>query len=125
MPKGVRLGGRQKGTPNKSTVAVKAAIDAVYKGLGGVKAMIEWAKENPGEFYTKVWVKTLPQKIEATGEDGGPMQFNFAEIRDALRRSHGIGASVPSGGNGHAGSNGGVRHEGSAAAPASPPPFGG
>lgn len=67
------------------------------------------------------------QVHEHGGKDGSPIAhaFNFAEIRDALRRAHGIGAGVPSGGNGHAGSNGVVRDEGSAASPPAHPPSGG
>lgn len=59
---GERRGGRQKGTPNKTTVAVKEALTTAFQGMGGVAKLQEWAEENPGEFY-KLWGRMLP--IEA------------------------------------------------------------
>lgn len=66
--------GRPKGSLNKTTVAAKTMLLNVHEGIGGEKAMREWARENPTEFY-KLWVKVLPQEV--TGEDGGPIQHTF------------------------------------------------
>lgn len=63
MAKGVKTGGRQKGTPNKKTAAVKEALDMAFTQLGGVSALVKWGKENPTPFY-QAWVKLLPQKVE-------------------------------------------------------------
>lgn len=68
--------GRKKGVPNKTTVAVKAALQAVYTDLqneaGGDNAHLKaWALANPGEFY-KLWTKLLPTEI--SGPDGGPIR---------------------------------------------------
>lgn len=71
--KGNKLGGRKKGSVNKLTAAVKGAIQTVFAGLGGSDKLLEWAKENPAEFYTKLWIKLLP--TEVTGADGGPVQL--------------------------------------------------
>ncbi len=67
--------GRLKGVPNKTTVAVKQALQAVYADLqnegGGDNAhLLSWAKANPGEFY-KLWCKMLPTEISGPG--GGPI----------------------------------------------------
>lgn len=71
--------GRPKGTPNKTTAAVKEALTLAFKGLGGVPALVKWAKtaENRGEFY-KLWAKMLPQEV--TGADG--QDFIIRIVRD-------------------------------------------
>ena len=63
MAAGRKTGGRTKGTPNKTTTAVKEALNLAFEGVGGVPQLQEWAKENPTEFY-KLWVKMLPQQVD-------------------------------------------------------------
>jgi hypothetical protein len=72
MATGKKTGGRQKGTPNKLSAEVKVALHDAFGKVGGVKALVAWGKEHPGEFY-KLWVKLLPTEI--TGKDGGPVQL--------------------------------------------------
>lgn len=72
MAKGVKTGGRKKDTPNKTTATMKAAIQAVYDKLqtdtGKAHGhFIEWAGENPTEFY-KIASKLLPLQVEVDGE---------------------------------------------------------
>jgi hypothetical protein len=64
--------GRKKGVRNKSTIAVKDALDQTFNKLGGVKAFFEWGKENASEFY-HLWVKMLPKEVktEISGELSG------------------------------------------------------
>jgi len=57
-------GGSRKGIPNKSTVAVKQALQEAFHGIGGVPALTEWARENQGEFY-KLYAKLLPTELKA------------------------------------------------------------
>jgi hypothetical protein len=57
-------GGSRKGIPNKSTVAVKEALQQAFQGIGGVPALTEWARENQGEFY-KLYSKLLPTEVRA------------------------------------------------------------
>lgn len=54
--------GRKKGVPNKTTASVKEALVLANEGLGGVPALIEWAKENRTEFY-KLWGRMLPLDV--------------------------------------------------------------
>lgn len=84
---GERRGGRQKGTPNKTTVAVKEALEAAFQGIGGVPRLQAWAEKEPGEFY-KLWVKTLPQQIknEHTGPGGGPIETRSLSRAEADKR---------------------------------------
>ncbi len=70
MPAGKKFGGRARGTPNKSTASVKAALIEAFDQLGGIKALVEWGKTDRAEFY-KLWAKILPQQTEITGKDGG------------------------------------------------------
>ena len=63
--KGKRFGGRQKGTPNKTTAKVTEAMELAFEGIGGVPALIEWAEDNQTEFY-KLFVKLLPVQVEAS-----------------------------------------------------------
>ena len=73
MAKGLKTGGRTKGTPNKATATAKAAIEAVFEGLGGPEALKTWAvssEENKRAFYVQVWPKILPLQVNGPGEDG-------------------------------------------------------
>ena len=58
--------GRLPGFPNKTTVSVKAALEAAFLGLGGVPALIAWAEKEPAEFY-RLWGKLLPRNITLEG----------------------------------------------------------
>lgn len=76
-PKGhKKYGGRQKGTPNKSTAAVKSALVDAFEQLGGVGALVEWGKDNRGEFY-KLWAKLLPTEIK--NADGEALRLQLVE----------------------------------------------
>lgn len=82
MALGEKTGGRQKGTPNKSTAAVKNALSEAFDKLGGVDSLVAWGKEEPAEFY-KLWVKMLPQEVKAehTGADGEPLGISIEFVR--------------------------------------------
>lgn len=67
--------GRPKGALNKTTVAVKTAIQLVADGLGGPERMLLWVKEDPINeriFWKDIYPKLLPLQVE--GSDGGPVQ---------------------------------------------------
>jgi hypothetical protein len=73
-PKGSpKTGGRQKGTPNKTTTAVKEAFRQAFDDLGGIEALVKWASANPTQFY-QLFSKLIPTEIDATlsGKDGAP-----------------------------------------------------
>lgn len=46
-----------------------SAVMAVFEQIGGTRRMAEWAEENPGDFYTKLFPKVIsaPKQIEVTG----------------------------------------------------------
>lgn len=76
-PKGTeKTGGRQKGTPNKTTQAAKDAIAIAAAELGGSERLVTWAREAPENekaFWTVIYPKLIP--VQVTGEGGGPVQF--------------------------------------------------
>lgn len=69
-PKGVRLGGRQKGTPNKTTTQLKEMILQALDGAGGIEYLKIQAFENPGPFMTLVG-KVLP--LQVSGDPANPV----------------------------------------------------
>ena len=66
IPKGLTNAGkgRPAGSLNKSTKAVKEALQEAFEGMGGTESLIEWAKSEPTEFY-KLWTKLLPAEVKA------------------------------------------------------------
>lgn len=45
------------------------AVMTAFEMIGGVKRMAEWADENPGEFYTKMFAKTITREVEERKSD--------------------------------------------------------
>lgn len=74
--------GRKKGTPNKTTAAVKEALSFAFDGLGGAKALQEWATDNKTEFF-KLWAKMLPAEVQ------GAMQHSGDIVIRVVRQSGG------------------------------------
>lgn len=69
-PKGQpKLGGRQKGTPNKLTVTIKEAIEASFNEVGGSKYLSKMAFEEP-KAYMALIGKVIPQQVNATVRAG-------------------------------------------------------
>jgi hypothetical protein len=78
MAKGVKTGGRQRGTPNKTTQDVREAILSVADGLGGVNGLLSWAQKdetNERIFWSQIYTKVLPTQVKAevSGPNGGPL----------------------------------------------------
>jgi hypothetical protein len=63
--------GRPKGSVNKTTASVKAALTEAFDQNGGVPSLLAWAKDQPTEFY-KLWARMLP--TEVSGPDGAPLE---------------------------------------------------
>lgn len=77
---GNRGKGRPKGSVNKSTASVKAALSNVYAKRGGDAALLAWAKENETEFY-KLWGKMLPQEHSGPDGDAIPHKHTFGWLQ--------------------------------------------
>jgi hypothetical protein len=66
--------GRPKGSLNKTTRAVKEALEEAFEELGGVPSLVQWARRDPHGFYT-IWGKMLPKDMTVTGKDGEPIRI--------------------------------------------------
>ena len=82
MAKGVKTGGRTKGTPNKTTKALKEMIEGALEAKGGQAWLERQMDENPAAFMTLLG-KTLPRDLNATAETGP----NLASILSKLGKS--------------------------------------
>lgn len=59
--------GRVAGVPNKTTTAAKEAFRLAFEGIGGYKALAEWATENRTEFY-KLYARLIPVDVTSDGK---------------------------------------------------------
>lgn len=71
MAKGFKTGGRTKGTPNKTTSALKDAILIAFYKVGGEGYLERVAQADPKTFCTLLG-KVLP--LQVAGHDGGPLK---------------------------------------------------
>lgn len=62
--------GRPKGTPNKTTVLIKSAIEDAYAHLqkDPNRNLRTWAEDNTDLFYTVLMPKLLPLQVRHSGE---------------------------------------------------------
>lgn len=63
--------GRKPGTRNKLSTDTKQIIMEVAEELGGIPAMLAWAKKNRTAFYVHLFAKLIPKQID--GEIGVTM----------------------------------------------------
>lgn len=61
--------GRKKGVQNKITTEAKKAFAEAFEELGGVDALVRWARKNPETFY-KLYSKLIPVTIGGTDPSG-------------------------------------------------------
>lgn len=54
--------GRPLGSPNRLTGAFREAVQVVYNDLGGHAAFLQWARDNPSDFY-KIAARLIPTEI--------------------------------------------------------------
>ena len=85
---GERRGGRRKGTPNKTTTALKEAILEAADLAGGDSGLVGYlttlAKTNTSAFATLLG-KVLP--LQVTGEDGGSIKVKDTTPTDERRKA--------------------------------------
>lgn len=68
MAKGIKTGGRQKGSPNKVTAQLKDMILTALDDAGGVDYLKQTAIDNPSAFLTLVG-KVLPLQLSGDSEN--------------------------------------------------------
>ncbi len=63
--------GRPKGSPNKATASVKAALEASLAELGGIQWFVQLARTNP-DAYVRLLLQILPKAApESADMDAG------------------------------------------------------
>jgi hypothetical protein len=64
--KGEKTGGREKGTPNKLGANAKENAIEVFNLLQSddTTSLLGWAKNNPTDFYTKIYTKLIPTAVD-------------------------------------------------------------
>lgn len=92
-PGSPRVGGRQKGTPNKLTATVRTAVIDAFEKLGGVDYLVKIGTEEPKTFITLL-AKILPTEVEGPGDEGQHIVFSWLSEIDG--RTRGIPSSPAS-----------------------------
>lgn len=54
----------------------------VFDMIGGVERMAEWAEQNPGEFYTKIFTKTITREAEVNHTVGVESMLDMLEAAE-------------------------------------------
>jgi hypothetical protein len=83
-----KIGGRQKGVPNIHTRGVRFAIGEAARRVGGIDRLVAWimeSVENERLFWTQIWPRLLPLRIEGSGEHG-EIELNVEIRREDLAR---------------------------------------
>jgi hypothetical protein len=70
--------GGKAGVPRTKTKQAYEAIELAFEGIGGVKALTDWARENQSDFYKTIFPKIIP--VQLTGEAGGPIGIAVSRI---------------------------------------------
>lgn len=90
MAKGIKTGGRQKGTPNKINAVAKDAIALAAEDLGGAERIVAWAKEDPlneRAFWTQIYPKLIP--VQIAGDEDNPLRIlTKIELVPLLPKAH-------------------------------------
>lgn len=76
--------GRPRGSVNKSTASVKAALQEAFEGMGGIEALKTWGKENPQLFYP-IWSKLLPTEMHVS-DMRGVKDLSDSELEEKRRK---------------------------------------
>lgn len=84
FPKGNKLAGSRKGVPNRSTATVKAVMEEAFHQLGGIDALVTWAKDEPTEFY-KLFAKLLPIQIQGELQVNSSLAERLARAKERVR----------------------------------------
>lgn len=76
----------------------RLSVLTAFEMIGGTPALAAWAEENPGEFYTKLFTRTIGKDVEHTASQGveamltrldgaswseqDPIDVDFTEVDD-------------------------------------------
>jgi hypothetical protein len=80
MARGVKTGGRKKGTPNKMNAALKDLILNALYDVGGQAYLAQQARDNSSA-YMSLLGKVLPLQLSGTDPDGNPSEIVIRVIK--------------------------------------------
>ena len=81
--KGNKIRGSRKNVPNKSTASVKAAFESAFVMLGGEDALVQWARDEPTEFY-KLYAKLMPVQIQGELQVSGSLAERLNRVKNRV-----------------------------------------
>jgi len=89
MSYGRKTGGRTKGTPNRTTAAVREAIHEAFERAGGVDYLVRIAEEHP-EVFCRLIARLVPSQIHADVESVSLLDLviRSREMENALDESN-------------------------------------
>lgn len=79
-----KTGGRKKGVKNKITRKVSEVFEEAFERLGGADALVEFAADEPSEFY-RLYGKMLPRQIDADITSNGQTLESPITAKDAAK----------------------------------------
>jgi hypothetical protein len=68
MAQGRKTGGRQAGTPNKTTARLREAIEQAFEAAGGVEYLTRLARDEP-RIFLPLLARLLPTSLIAALDD--------------------------------------------------------
>lgn len=77
-----RNAGAKLGVQRVDTQRAHEAIALAFERIGGVDALVTWAKENQGAFYERVWPKIIPAQLTVQPGQGGSISVTWQPPQD-------------------------------------------
>lgn len=94
-----KKGGRPKGSPDRISRTAKENIIAVFDGVGGITAMINWAKRNRTEFY-KLYARLVPIDVTARVDKRDASELTDRELAEIIASASRAGVAEAEDGEG-------------------------
>ena len=74
----------RQGTRNKMARECKEMIATCFENIGGIDGLTKWAKENPSEFYCRMYVRLIGVEVDAKSDHRQVVYNTIEQINDAL-----------------------------------------
>jgi hypothetical protein len=77
--------GRPKGSLTRWSRAALDSVGVVFRKLGGVEAMTEWAREHPTDFYRGIYARLLPSQHQSDQRHTASLEPMLMSDADLIR----------------------------------------
>lgn len=81
--RGKKTGGRTRGTPNRVSATARDNIIAAFDGMGGVPALVDWARANPSDFY-RIYARLLPIESHIHAPNESTSEVDLGRAKEIL-----------------------------------------